>query len=488
MNLSAENKLDNIISLETHLERPGVYGKHFHGLSAKNDQGEYQEFFDSRTREPKVRICSGVRREMRAAGVPRSYLLMRCFSGRGVGRVLSSVRECMKPFRILRKVMVSSVKKALERVVMINALLLLILLIFSFSACGPVNMKPSPQTLKLVEQGAEWLKSGDLNRAEASYSLALEYRPNMAEAYNGLALVALERGDRELAVKHLRKALTFNEDLAEAHNNLGVLYYRAGKMKKSRTHLISALGVDPGYHTARGNLVRTLLKMGKHKEARTHLLKITAQKPDDAGVWAQLALVCVTLNRSAEAGRAVDIALKLNPKFAAGHRAKGRLLYLKGHYFEAASSFREALQFDVSDWRSRHYLGLSFLMLQRNKEALKHLMRAAAGRPSQGDVQFALSFALIRAERYHEALKRLEADISSRPGKHKELYLLAVCYKSLGRNRDARRVLKSLNVKNVPGKLRQLAASKLKEWSGVAPGFNDASMQNSRKIEGEFAL
>ncbi len=488
MKVSAKNKLDYIISLETHLGRLGVYEKPSHGLSVKSDQGEYQEMFDLRTRSPIVRICSGVSQEMSAIAVPRSYPLTGGCSGHGVGCYLNSVRELLKPFGILSTVMGSVVKQSVERAVIFNAPLLLILLILSFSACGPVNMKPSPQTLKLVEQGAEWLKSGDLNRAEASYSLALEYRPNMAEAYNGLALVALERGDRELAVKHLRKALTFNEDLAEAHNNLGVLYYRAGKMKKSRTHLISALGVDPGYHTARGNLVRTLLKMGEHKEARVHLLKITTQKADDAGVWAQLALVCVALNRSAEAGRAIDIALKLNPKFAAGHRAKGRLLYLKGRYVEAATSFQQALQFDGSDWRSRHYLGLSFLMLQRNEEALKHLMRAAAGRPSQRDVQFSLTFALIRTERYHDALKRLEADLSSHPGRHKERYLLAVCYKSLGRDRDARRVLKSLNVKNVPGKLRQLAASKLKEWSGFAPGLKDVSTQNSRRREGEFAL
>lgn len=488
MKVSAKNKLDYIISLETHLGRLGVYEKYSHGQFAKSDQGEYQGKIDLRTRTPIVRICPVVPQEMSAIAVPRSYPLRGLCSGYGVECGLNFVKEFMKPFSFLGTVMVSLVKQFVERVAMFNELLLLILLILSFSACGPVNMKPSPQTLKLVEQGAEWLKSGDLNRAEASYSLALEYRPNMAEAYNGLALVALERGDKELAVKHLRKALTFNEDLAEAHNNLGVLYYRAGKMKKSRTHLISALGVDPGYHTARGNLVRTLLKMGEHKEARVHLLKITAQKADDAGVWAQLALVCVALNRSAEAGRAIDIALKLNPNFPAGHRAKGRLLYLKGHYKEAAASFQEALQFDVSDWRSRHYLGLSFLMLQRNQEALKHLMRAAAGRPSQRAVQFALTFALIRGEHYHKALKRLEADLSSHPGRHKERYLLAVCYKSLGRNRDARRVLKNLNVKDVPGKLRQLAASKLKEWSGVAPGFKDASMQNSRRIEGEFAL
>ena len=337
-----------------------------------------------------------------------------------------------------------------------------VLLSLVFPACGPKKLKPSPQALKLVRQAAQWLRGGDPNRAEAAYSLALEYRPKMAEAHNGLGLVALKRGERRRAIRCFEKALSFNEDLAEAHNNLGVIYYREGRYKRSHRHLISALAVDPGYGVARGNLVRTLLKMGRLDKARDHLVKITAQSPRDAGAWAQLALVCISLNRRAQAGRAVDRALELDPKLAAAHRARGRLLQRGGHHRRAVKALKVALRHDSSDWQSRHYLGLSLLILGRVAQGFRTLTQVAARHPGHAEVQFALAFAQVRLGRYHAALKRLKITLASHPRHKRGRYLLAVCLRALGRESQAVRIFKSLRGESVPKGLRRLASSALR--------------------------
>src|SRR4051812_46772162 len=70
-----------------------------------------------------------------------------------------------------------------------------------------------PRAVALQADAAEALARGDLDGATGLFSLALEYEPRMAEAENGLGLVALRYGHRERAERHFRAALALDEDL-----------------------------------------------------------------------------------------------------------------------------------------------------------------------------------------------------------------------------------------------------------------------------------
>src|SRR5688572_24372937 len=72
-----------------------------------------------------------------------------------------------------------------------------------------------PRAAELQAAGARSLAAGELDRAAGQFALALEYEPRMAEAHNGLGLVALRRGDPALAERELEAALALNEELAE---------------------------------------------------------------------------------------------------------------------------------------------------------------------------------------------------------------------------------------------------------------------------------
>src|SRR4051794_1489386 len=83
--------------------------------------------------------------------------------------------------------------------------------------CATAPRRLHPQAISYQAAGARSLARAEIDRAAGQFSLALEYEPKMVEAINGLGLVALARGDRELAESHFRKALALNEEFAEAH-------------------------------------------------------------------------------------------------------------------------------------------------------------------------------------------------------------------------------------------------------------------------------
>ena len=339
--------------------------------------------------------------------------------------------------------------------------------VFVSSGCGGTTVKPSRQANQLVRKAAAWLRAGDLHRAEAGFSLALEYRPAMAEAINGLALVATARGENRRAERLFRKALALNEDLSEAHNNLAVLLCRRGKLKPCRRHLIQALAVDPGYAGARYNLGRCLIRMGLYDSARKHLLKVVAQHPRHAQAWAQLALVNLKTNRLAAAGRAVQQAMTHNRNLAAAHRAAGRLMAARGAHADAERAYRNALRLDPSDWKARHYLALSLMVQGKTTDARRHLRRVAARKPRNAAVLFATGFAFCLEKNYIEAISRLRSALKWNPGLQQARYLLALCLHKTGRPRQASRLLKKVLRARTGRPLIRAARQRLRRIRGM---------------------
>src|SRR5687768_13896965 len=90
-------------------------------------------------------------------------------------------------------------------------------------ACATAQRRVHPRAVALQSAGVRSLVDGDLDRAAGQFSLALEFDPKMAEAHNGLGLVAVSRGDTSVAEARFREALAYNEELAEAHLNLGFI-------------------------------------------------------------------------------------------------------------------------------------------------------------------------------------------------------------------------------------------------------------------------
>src|SRR5262245_37014928 len=75
-----------------------------------------------------------------------------------------------------------------------------------------------------IQRGDDWHRKGDLDRAIADYTLALQFDPKSARAYFSRGLARHERGELEKALEDYNKSVDVNPHNANAYLNRGNLY------------------------------------------------------------------------------------------------------------------------------------------------------------------------------------------------------------------------------------------------------------------------
>lgn len=168
------------------------------------------------------------------------------------------------------------------------------------SACTGEAPLP-PRAVALNATGAQALARGDLESAEASLSVAIEYSPRFVEAWVNLGYVELRRGSFDQARRDFLRARSLNRDLPAPHHALGVLAEAQGDGAAAEGFYRDALKVDPGFGPARANLARRLFGRGQYENAREQFQRLREVAPAAAEGWAGEAEALLRLDREAEA-------------------------------------------------------------------------------------------------------------------------------------------------------------------------------------------
>jgi len=172
------------------------------------------------------------------------------------------------------------------------------------SACAHEAPLP-PKAVLLNWAGAQALARGDLESAEASLSVAIEYSPRFVEAWVNLGYVELRRGSFDQARRDFLKARALNRDLPAPHHALGVLADALGEGPAAEGFYRDALKVDPGFAASRANLARRLFARGQYENAREQFQRLREVEPGGAEGWAGEGECLLRLDREAEADTVV---------------------------------------------------------------------------------------------------------------------------------------------------------------------------------------
>jgi tetratricopeptide (TPR) repeat protein len=191
------------------------------------------------------------------------------------------------------------------------AAITLALPIFCLACAGSAPLPP--KALDLNQAGVEALAEGDLETADARFSLALEYNPNFVDALTNQGLVELQRGNFARARQLFTRARRLNPDVAQPHHALGVLAERERRPDLASQSYYEALRVDPGFAPARSNLAHLLYDAGLYEDALTQFKRLVEVSPGDPKAHAGLAATLLHLERVAEAAAVLDHALVATP-------------------------------------------------------------------------------------------------------------------------------------------------------------------------------
>lgn len=296
----------------------------------------------------------------------------------------------------------------------------------ALGACGHKAAAPlHPRAVELQAAGAQALARGELDRAAGQFALALEYEPRMAEAENGLGLVALRYGDRATAERRFHAALALDEDLAEAHLNLGGLLLTFGRTEEALGRFRAALAIDPGYAEARLAAGEALLRLGRLHDARWELAKTCEAAPENASAHAAHALVLARLGRVSVAEAAARRALELSPRLPAALRARAEILRRRGDLVGAEEQLRMVIVAEPESVDDRLALGTLLGQARRWDAAVTVLEAAALRAPRHPAVLFALAFGELSLGRPSSAASHARQALEAKPSFPEARYVLA---------------------------------------------------------------
>ena len=97
-----------------------------------------------------------------------------------------------------------------------------------------------------VAIAAEYLQSGENDRAMQHLKKAISMDPKSAEAHSLMAILLEREGDPRGADKHYRRAIALKPGFSQAHNNYGVFLFKRGEFRDAATNFDKA-SADLGY-------------------------------------------------------------------------------------------------------------------------------------------------------------------------------------------------------------------------------------------------
>lgn len=267
--------------------------------------------------------------------------------------------------------------------------------------------------------GHRAMRLGQVEAALARYQQALEANPRSAEVHQALGSVASRLGELDRAVEHYSAALALAPDDPSLHYNLGTVLVEKGQDEQAIRHFRAALELAEDYHNARFNLATALAKQERFEEAEPHWRRLLETEENDPATRFYAAHTYFRLGRNERAAILLEGLVAED-----GHRTRARLLLARlrlttGDPDAARQQFEAVLATPGGDPESRHTARLELARLAgrggRFDEAVALYDVLLSERPDDDEARFARAMALLLAERYGEARKRLE-EAAGRPG------------------------------------------------------------------------
>jgi len=162
------------------------------------------------------------------------------------------------------------------------------------------------------------------------YEVEIEKHPGDAALHDDAALLDLELGRPDEAVKHFRASLALKPASAAAHYNLGTALSVAHRLDEAVAEYGRALAIDPQYANAHNNLGSVLLQQGRYADAIREYREVVRLQPRVPNGFANLASAYAADGQFDRAIEAIDAAIRLQPPEAVVNELRRqRAVYLQ---------------------------------------------------------------------------------------------------------------------------------------------------------------
>ncbi len=218
---------------------------------------------------------------------------------------------------------------------------------------------------KLLEQGLQSHRAGDLGAAEKAYARAAEADPRNSDAFNLRGVVVLSVGQLPLAVTLFRKATALQPGTHGYWANLGNALFETGDYTESEMAYRRATGLAPSNPDYAIGIANALAVSGRTDDAKKLFSTVSAQCPGHAAAWFGLGKIAQHDGDAPLALECYQRALQADPNHGNAHLNRGTVLHALQRFDEAEQCFRQAITYGTQ--REMAYINLVSLLMQQGK-------------------------------------------------------------------------------------------------------------------------
>jgi tetratricopeptide (TPR) repeat protein/peroxiredoxin len=228
----------------------------------------------------------------------------------------------------------------------------------------------------------------------------------------------------------------------------GSILFQRGYFDQSAASFQLALRDDPSSAEAcygMGSAYLSLQKTADARESFERATKLHASYPDTlANSWNNLGLLATRENRTGEAVRCFEEAVRLSPDHLIALNNLGNAYRLQKSWAEARKTFERALVVSAGDAEANYGLAMVFAQEDDTARAYEYLQRALRARVDYPEALNNLGILYLRTQRRDEAVADFEKCIRVAPGFDQCYLNLARIYSLEGAADKARTVLLEL--------------------------------------------
>ena len=216
----------------------------------------------------------------------------------------------------------------------------------------------------------------DFASALADFETVLEHHPDFPDIRNWTGLCRAMLGDPEGALAEFDHALRLNPHYIGAQLNRAIVLSELGRLDEASASFERLRALEPGSEDGlpadlgnriasdHGKLGDLYLEAGRPESAVEEYRKALGLRPRFAGIRTRLARAHVALGELDRAMDELTLVLTERPSLLDARIRMGSVLRALGRNEEAIGEWRQCLEIDPSDRRTRAYLASAGVMIE----------------------------------------------------------------------------------------------------------------------------
>ena len=175
-----------------------------------------------------------------------------------------------------------------------------------------LNMKKF-SAIDELSKGNEFAANGNMSQALAAYDKAIQFDPQLSEAYNNRGTIRHETGQLSEAIDDYSAAIKLKSDYAEAFNNRGNAYAALERFAEAERDLQTAVKLKDNSAAIHNNLGSVYFSQKKFDAALNEYTRALQLNPNNTESLYNRALTRYAQGDLATALLDLSAAMKLNP-------------------------------------------------------------------------------------------------------------------------------------------------------------------------------